>query len=130
EGRLLVVNVLPNGPARRAGLQADDHIQKIDGADTGGMDLAEAVSRMRGPVDSEATLTVMRKGWDKPRVMTLVRATVSVPSVRHALLAGNVGYVRLENFQGITLRDLQAALQQLSQDSGPDGLQGLVLDLR
>ena len=40
------------------------------------MDLNEAVSKLRGPVDSKVTITVERKGWDKPNVMTLARAMI------------------------------------------------------
>lgn len=129
EGNLTVVKVLPKTPAYKAGIKKDDHISKIGEESTVNMDLNEAVSKLRGPVDSRVTITVMRKGWDKPQPMTLQRAMISIESVQSKLLAQNVGYVRLKNFQGNTTRDLRAALDEMSKQAGGK-LKGLVLDLR
>ncbi|HYX90597.1 MAG TPA: MXAN_5808 family serine peptidase, partial [Myxococcaceae bacterium] len=131
EGNLTVVRVLPKTPAYRAGIKKDDVIRKIEEESTVNMDLNEAVSKLRGPVDSKVTITVDRKGWEKPQVMTITRATITIESVQSKLLAGNVGYVRLKNFQGNTTRDLQTALDELGQQAkGDGGLKGVVLDLR
>ena len=131
ESNLTVVRVLPKTPASRAGIKKDDQIKKIGEESTVNMDLNEAVSKLRGPVDSRVTITVERKGLDKPMVLTLARATISIESVQSKLLAGNVGYIRLKNFQGNTTRDMQTALGKLQSDAEPSGgLKGLVLDLR
>jgi carboxyl-terminal processing protease len=132
EGNLTVVRVLPKTPAHRAGILKDDQIKKIGEESTVNMDLNEAVSKLRGAVDSKVTITVERKGWDKPRVMTLNRAMISIESVQHKLLAQNVGYVRLKNFQGNTTRDLEAALADIRKQAEAKGspMKGLVLDLR
>ncbi|EPX58799.1 Carboxyl-terminal protease precursor [Cystobacter fuscus DSM 2262] len=131
EGNLTVVKVLPKTPAHRAGILKDDQIKKIGEESTVNMDLNEAVSKLRGPVDSRITITVERKGWEKPRAMTLARGMISIDSVQHKLLAGNVGYVRLKNFQGNTTRDLQSALSEMrKQTEAKGGLKGVVLDLR
>lgn len=132
EGNLTVVRVLPKTPAHRSGIQKDDQIKKIGEESTVNMDLNEAVSKLRGPVDSKITITVERKGWDKPRVMVLARAMISIESVQHKLLAGNVGYVRLKNFQGNTTRDLESALADIRKGAEAKGgtMKGLVLDLR
>jgi carboxyl-terminal processing protease len=131
EGNLTVVRVLPKTPAYRGGIKKDDVIRKIEEESTVNMDLNEAVSKLRGPVDSKVTITLDRKGWEKAQVMTITRATITIESVQSKLLSGNVGYIRLKNFQGNTTRDLQAALDELSQRARADGgLKGLVLDIR
>ncbi len=134
EGNLTVVKVLPKTPAFRAGIKKDDNITKIGEESTVNMDLNEAVSKLRGPVDSRVTITIARKSWDKPQVMTLTRALINIESVQSKLLAQNVGYVRLKNFQGNTTRHLQQALTELDgearQKGSPNGMRGLVLDLR
>jgi len=131
EGNLTVIKVLPQTPAFRAGIKRDDVIRKIGEESTVNMDLNEAVSKLRGPVGSRVTITVDRKGLDKPMVLTLARDMISIESVQSKLLAGNVGYVRLKNFQGNTTRDVQAALARLGQEAkATGGLKGLVLDLR
>ncbi len=131
EGNLTVVKVLPKTPAHRAGIQKDDQIKKIGEESTINMDLNEAVSKLRGPVDSRVTITVERKGWEKPRPMTLTRAMITIESVQSKMLSGNVGYIRLKNFQGNTTRDLHAALSEIRRQAEPKGgMKGLVLDLR
>ncbi len=131
EGNLTVVKVLPKTPAYRAGIKKDDQIRRIGEESTVNMDLNEAVSKLRGAVDSKVTILVDRKSWEKPQVMTLTRATISIESVQAKMLAQNVAYVRLKNFQGNTTRDLQGALMQLQKEAEPTGgLKGIVLDLR
>lgn len=131
EGNLSVVKVLPKTPAFAAGIKKNDLIRKIGEESTVNMDLNEAVGKLRGPVDTPVTITLDRKGWEKPQVMTLTRAMISIESVQSKLLAQNVGYVRLKNFQGNTTRDLQAALTNLGkQAQASGGMKGLVLDLR
>ncbi|MCU0697636.1 MAG: S41 family peptidase [Myxococcaceae bacterium] len=134
EGILTVVKVLPKTPAFRAGIKKDDQITRIGEESTVNMDLNEAVGKLRGPVDSRVTITVNRKGWDKPQVMTLTRALITIESVQSKLLASNVGYVRIKNFQGNTTRDLQTALMELGAQAktngAASGLKGVVLDLR
>ncbi|MHB8876552.1 MAG: MXAN_5808 family serine peptidase, partial [Myxococcaceae bacterium] len=132
EGNLTVVKVLPKTPAYRAGIKKDDQIRKIGEESTINMDLNEAVSKLRGAVDSKVTITIDRKGFDKPQGMTLTRALINIESVQSKLLASNVGYVRLKNFQGNTTRSLQAALGQLASEAQANGgtLKGLVLDMR
>src|SRR5262245_14128550 len=134
EGNLTVVKVLPKTPAFRAGIKKDDNITKIGEESTVNMDLNEAVSKLRGPVDSRVTITIARKVWDKAKVMTLTRALINIESVQSKLLARTVGYVRLKNFQGNTTRHLQQALTDLDaearQKGSPSGIRGLVLDLR
>ncbi len=134
EGNLTVVKVLPKTPAFKAGIKKDDNITKIGEESTVNMDLNEAVGKLRGPVDSRVTITVARKTWDKPQAMTLTRALINIESVQSKLLAQNVGYVRLKNFQGNTTRHLQQALTELEAEArtkgSPNGMRGLVLDLR
>ncbi|HEY0881689.1 MAG TPA: MXAN_5808 family serine peptidase, partial [Archangium sp.] len=134
EGVLTVVKVLPKTPAFRGGIKKDDQILRIGEESTVNMDLNEAVGKLRGPVDSKVTIAVMRKGWDKPQSMTVTRALITIESVQSKLLAQNVGYVRLKNFQGNTTRDLQAAIGELGDQArkggSANGIKGLVLDLR
>ncbi len=134
EGVLTVVKVLAKTPAFRAGVKKDDQILKIGEESTMNMELNEAVGKLRGAVDSKVSITTMRKGWEKSQQLTVTRAMITIESVQAKLLAANVGYVRLKNFQGNTTRDLQASLEELGEQAKKNGnaagLKGLVLDLR
>ena len=91
EGVLTVVKVLPKTPAFRAGIKKDDQILRIGEESTVNMELNEAVSKLRGPVDSRVTITVNRKSWERPQSFTVTRALITIESVQSKLLSRNVG---------------------------------------
>jgi carboxyl-terminal processing protease len=129
EGKLTVISPIEDTPAFRAGVKSGDHIALIDGAPTQDMTINDAVKRMRGPKDTRVTLTVLRKGTDKPFVFPLVRDIIQVKSLRFRTLSPGYGYLRIMQFQSRTGVDLAAALESLKKENGGT-LQGLVLDLR
>ncbi len=133
EGNLTVVRVLPKTPAFHANIKKDDQIIRIGEESTVNMDTNEAVSKLRGKVDTKVNITIARKSWEKPQTMTLTRGLITVESSQSKLLSSNVGYVRLKSFQGNTTRDLETAIADLTDQtrkSGASKLAGLVLDLR
>src|SRR5262249_36281457 len=73
-GLVKVVSPIDDTPAARAGLKANDLITQLNGEQVLGLTLQEAVERMRGPVNSELTLTIQRQGVAKPFDVTLSRA--------------------------------------------------------
>jgi carboxyl-terminal processing protease len=128
--QLTVINPMPGTPAGRAGVKKYDRIVKINGESTLNMGLNEAVQHLRGQPGSKVTVYIHRDGndgWQGSKPFELVRETIKVVSVEHRLLEGNVGYVRLKQFQANTTSDLEAALTDMKK-SGE--LKGLVLDLR
>ena len=129
DGLLTIVAPIEDTPASRAGLQAGDHILKIEDQFTKDMKIMEAVHLMRGAAGTEITITIMRSSFDKPRSFTLEREIIKVKSVKAKTLEKGFGYVRLAQFQERTGSDLARALDDLRQ-ANSDGLEGLVLDLR
>ena len=69
-------------PAYRAGIQAGDVITHINSEPVLGMSLAEAVERMRGPVDTSIALTLRRVGRDEPLDVSMARAVITISPVR------------------------------------------------
>src|SRR5471030_188735 len=57
-----VVSPIDDTPASRAGVQSGDLIVEIDGKQVMGMNLSDAVDKMRGKPGSEIILTIVRKG--------------------------------------------------------------------
>lgn len=134
EGVLTVVRVLRGTeenptPAYKAGIRPRDRILRIEDESTVNMDVSEAAERLRGKPGSYVRVTLDRDGWDAPRVMRLPRAKIEIESVISRLLDGNIGYVRIKNFQGNTARALHAAISDLRKKAKGE-LEGLVLDLR
>lgn len=126
-GFVRVVSPIDGTPADEAGILAGDFITAIDGAPVQGLNLNEAVDMMRGPVDSEITLTIARPDED-PFDVVLVRAVITIESVR-SRVERNVGYIRITRFTEQTQPGLERALQEIRDEAGDD-LEGLVLDLR
>src|SRR3546814_13915972 len=89
-GVVKVVSPIDDTPAFRAGLQAGDYITHLDGEPITGMTLAAAVDKMRGPVGSDITLTVVR-GEGEPFEVTLTRDVIKVQSVRPEIDRKGVG---------------------------------------
>ncbi|HEY2988445.1 MAG TPA: S41 family peptidase [Candidatus Binatia bacterium] len=127
-GILTVVSPIEDTPAYKAGVKAGDQIIKIEDEYTKDMTLVEAVKKMRGAKGTKIAISIKREGVPDLLTFNLVRDTVRVQSVRSRTLEDGYGYIRLAQFQERTDRDLQRALEKLSQEKG--GLKGLVLDLR
>jgi carboxyl-terminal processing protease len=127
-GLVKVVSPIDDTPAAHAGIKPGDLIVKIDGSAVQGMTLPQAVEKMRGPVNSDITLTISRKG-EKPFDVKLTRAVIKIKSVRSHLIDNDIGYIRITSFTEQTDVGLHNALQQLKDDSH-NKLAGIVLDLR
>src|SRR5579872_1788902 len=89
-----VSNVVPDGPADKAGVQQDDLILAIDGVSTKGMTIQQASSHLRGKAGSAVQLTLQRDGKTVPPV-SITRAEIHELSVYSKMLPGKIGYVDL-----------------------------------
>jgi carboxyl-terminal processing protease len=127
-GVIKVVSPIDDTPAAKAGIKPNDLIVQVDGQPVAGLTLPDAVEKMRGPVNSDIKLTVLREGRD-PFDVTLTRAIVKIQSVKSHLEGDNVGYIRITSFNEQTDSGLQNAVKNLKQQAG-NKLVGYVLDLR
>jgi carboxyl-terminal processing protease len=127
-GLVKVVSPIDDTPAARAGLKPADLITHLDGAPVQGLTLPEAVEKMRGPVNSELTLTVRREGQE-PFDVKLTRAIIKIQSVRSHIEANNIGYIRVTSFNEQTDVGLNNAMKNLKQQAS-NKLIGVILDLR
>jgi len=124
---ITVVAPIEGTPAYKSGIKAGDRIIKIDDKPTNDMTLLDAVKYIRGPKGTKVKLTISREGIDKPLGFNITRGEIPVRSVRKILLAPEIGWVRISNFQGKTDQDLALALDELEKGRK---LKGLILDLR
>jgi len=124
--RVAVVEPLPGSPAKQAGIQPGDFILKVDSTATDGMTVADVADRIRGPKDTKVTLTIARKGIEKPLSITITRANIEVPAVESKVLDNHIGYLRLFSFNEKTSIETRAALHDFEQAH----VSGVVLDLR
>jgi carboxyl-terminal processing protease len=129
EGLVKVVTPIDETPAARAGILANDIISQIDGETVQGLTLNQAVDKMRGPVNSTVKLTIQRKERKEPLEVSLTRETIRIRPVR-ARTEGDIGYLRVTQFNEQTYEALKAAIEKISSEVGQDKLKGFVIDLR
>ncbi len=126
-GRLTVITPIEGTPASRLGIRAGDVIQAIEGEPTDKLSLDDAVSRLKGPKDTQVHITIVRAGLEEPLEMTVTRAEIPQTTVRYAyMLDRDTGYLSISDFTRSTGSEVERALAKLRGA----GMKRLLLDLR
>ena len=128
-GVVKVVAPIDDTPAAHAGLMSGDLITHLDKEQILGLTLQEAVDKMRGPVNSPITLTVVRKGTEDPFDVKVTRDVIHINPVKYNAEGNDVGYIRVTTFNEQTTANLQKAVEDLKKQLGPN-LKGYIIDLR
>ena len=126
ENQLVIVAPLPESPAEKSGLIAGDKILAIDGNDTFGISIDEAVNNIRGPKGSDVILTISSNGFDTAREVSITRDTINIPTVINEIRDDNIAYLRIAHFNGETWGQFDKAVKEILRESP----KGIVLDLR
>ena len=128
-GVVKVVAPIDDTPAARAGIMSGDLITHLDKEQILGLTLQDAVEKMRGPVNSPITLTIVRKGAEDPLEVKVVRDVIHINPVKYNVEGDDVGYIRVTTFNEQTTASLQKAVDDLKKELGPK-LKGYIVDLR
>lgn len=125
---LTVVKPIEGSPAMHAGVQAGDKILTIGGQSTIGMAIEAAVSQIRGEVGTSVEIQLQRQD-QAPYQVSLKRQSIQLPTVRSAVRPvgqKQVGYIRLDEFNGHAAKQMNQAISSLQQKN----VDAFVLDLR
>tara|TARA_A100001011_G_scaffold9524_1_gene10667 strand:- start:10970 stop:12202 length:1233 start_codon:yes stop_codon:yes gene_type:complete len=126
-GLVKVVSPIDDTPAAKAGIETGDYISHIGDEPVMGLTLSEAVEKMRGPINTELKITVIRDGIEAFD-LNIKRAIIKVTSIK-AKKKEDVAYLRITSFTQKTFKNLVKEYNKLSiQMNG--NIKGLVLDLR
>ena len=128
DGAVKVITPTEDTPAHRAGIKAGDYITHLDGQLLYGLDLDEAVEKMRGAPGSRTTVTIVRPGRDKPFDVPITRAKIELRPVKWEVKDG-IGIININTFSGNTGAAVESALTSIDKATGGKPL-GYVVDLR
>jgi hypothetical protein len=128
DGYVKIVAPIEDTPAHKAGIKSGDLITRIDNVPVRNISLDEAIKRMRGKAGSKVTLTIARRGEDKPWVLPIQRQEIVVASVKAKMIEPGYAWLRVSQFQENTIDELAKKAKALYAEN-PE-IKGLVLDLR
>jgi C-terminal peptidase prc len=134
DGVLRVQEVFEGTPSSRGGLRIEDAILRVDGVSTLGMDIQQAVDRIRGPKGSDVVLSIERReadGNDSLTDMVFTRDEVDIPNVSWNLSDEGVGTIQIDHFSEHTSRLTLSALEEFrARATEGEAFRGIILDLR
>jgi carboxyl-terminal processing protease len=150
DGRIIILSPLKKSPAEAAGLKPGDFILKVDGEDTAGWTVEDAVNKIRGKKGTSVTLTIVHEGERQTKDITVVRDTILVPSVESwvkpiseiteiqsatesaAFRASSdrIAYIKLSRFGDNTNADWKKAVDDIISQESRQSAKGLIFDMR
>ena len=130
EGLATVVTAIDDTPAAKAGVMTGDIIARIDDEQVQGLTYAQFGTKLVGDVGSTVKLTIARAGRDKPIELSVVRDNTTRGSVRGRGEGGDIGYIRIIQFNEATAEQLKKAIDDIAAQIPPEKLKGYVIDLR
>lgn len=119
-----VTKVNPGGPADEAGMKPGDVIIGIEGQSAAGLTAEEARDRVRGEVDTQVALTILREGRELE--MSVTRREVLSPVAAGQMLDAKIGLVTIYNFDARCYDETSAAIDALLKE----GATALIFDVR
>ncbi|MGA8223915.1 MAG: S41 family peptidase [Candidatus Acidiferrales bacterium] len=125
-GYIGVIDVLPDGPAQKAGLRVSDVLEKIAGFTTNQMGIDQAQLLLAGEPGAVVKLSVIRRGKAEPQEMEVTLARLAAPKLLEDKLQGDIAYLRVQGFAPGMTKQIRDKLIEFEHR----GAQKLILDLR
>ncbi len=129
DGRVTIVSPYKDSPAEKAGLRPNDKIMTIDGESTEGLDLYDAVLKIRGEKGTVVKLGVLRPGASEVMTVEVTRDEIPIETVHADTIKENgktIGVLQVTSFSEDTAKSFSKELEKLENQ----GIDGLVLDVR
>jgi carboxyl-terminal processing protease len=130
DGLPRIITAIDGSPAAKAGLLTGDVITAINDQPLDDLTAYQVSQMLSGEPGSTVRLTIARPGSDKPLDLALVRDRVTARSVRSEVEGGDIGYIRVAQFNENTADELKKAMEEIAAAVPADKLKGYVVDLR
>lgn len=126
---IAVIRTIENGPSDYAGLQSGDRIITANGDTLSGKKFKneDLVKKLKGPIDTEVVLEVIRRKESNPLKFKVLRGKIPIKSVIASyMLNDSLGYIKVNRFAESTYKEFKTELLSLKEK----GATALALDLR
>ncbi|MEM6725312.1 MAG: S41 family peptidase, partial [Bacteroidota bacterium] len=126
---VLIVDVIPDGPSEKAGLQIGDKLITVDDSLVAGNETPneEIIEKLRGKKGDAVKIGILRKGENELRDFEVFRDEIPDNSVdTHYKVDGQTGYIKVSRFSSTTYEEFMNALEEMYDD----GIEDLIIDLR
>lgn len=130
DGLPRIITAIDGSPAAKAGLLTGDVITAINDQPLDDLTAYQVSQMLSGDPGSTVRISIARPGADKPIDAALVRDHVSTRSVRSEVEGGDIGYIRVAQFNENTADELKKAMEEIAAAVPADKLKGYVVDLR
>lgn len=127
DGDITAMQVFEQSPAYKKGIRRGDVMANVEGEDTRGWTVDQAMRKLRGPKGTTVYVGVRRRGFPEMIKFELVRDEVYIPTVpAYFMIDDTTGYIRMQDFGENTDRDVKHALHDLASK----GMKRLLFDIR
>lgn len=122
---IMIIAALPGTPAEKAGLKSGDRILAVDKKDVVDLSADQVVSFIRGEKGTKVTLSILSKGENTAKDVTITRDKISVPSVSYQK-ENDIAVIKITSFNDDTSKVFENTARKILNDSP----KGLIIDLR
>lgn len=129
DGYITIISPMKDSPAEKAGLRPNDQVLSVDGESVEGLNVNEAVAKIRGEKGTDVILEIQRSGVSDPFEVTIKRDTIPVETVYSEVNSEDgkdTGVIQITNFSEHTNEEFTEQLADLEEQ----GIDGLVIDVR
>ena len=126
DGTIRVVLPYENAPGSEAGMLIGDCITKVNGVSVIDRDLSAVVADIKGSEGSTVEIELVRENIATPITLTVERRKIEIPTIGSKMLADNIGYIEITEFDEVTYAQFKEAYNTLKSQ----GMVGLVIDIR
>jgi len=124
-GKMVVISVMPNSPAKEAGIISGDVIMNVDGVEVTNDNYNESVDSLKGKEGTTATLLIERGEETITKIVT--RKKITANNVESTVIDNKYGYIRILEFENNIYNQFKTEYNKLVNDNK---VKGLIIDVR
>ena len=124
EGDIVILLPIEDSPAEEVGLQTEDIIVKVNGAECKGLELAEVSNMVKGEEGTTVNLEILRD--DKTFTVEVERRNIELKYIDSKIIENNIGYIQMLSFEEGATEKLKDEIKNLKDQ----GAKSLILDMR